>query len=433
MFPEFAQRQLWDAIGEVAANSSALGDDEYAKLAAVTAVLTERGTIESVGGLAGIAARRAVSAAQSSMSLYGNIVRDGWVDTELRRELGALTANERLSGPALIDAARAVVGKFALNSASTFATLAHTLDNLVAALGTASDVEYGLPLGLGLESVVPGGAPRDKVTILFGETGTYKTTLKDNIIDSIVAAGHNVFNCTLEDKADLTAATYLSRATGIPYARIATNTLAADEIELVQRELPSARVYAERVTVCDVAVTIDEVIKEARRLRLQRGGLSAVFVDYVQRVNKRGREPVTAYNEVVERCQDAAHADRVAYFLVSQVNREKMVRRGDYIPQLEDLFGSSAFQHGCKLAIATYLPSKYEPDPSDAAYKRILAERGHDAYRQVVDLWIRKNRVGPVDVHVSAHVDRPTGKMRPLRDALAAGLVGGSPRALRSV
>lgn len=274
----------------------------------------------------------------------------------------------------------------------------------------------GLPTGLGLEKIVPGGVPVDKVTVLFGETGTFKTTLKDNLKDNFALHGHKVLDFNMEDSLELNTYRALSRITGVPYARIAAGTLTEAEKEEL-REVPESELaYLKNITiVSDIPSGADEVVRIARSMKHE--GIKAVFIDYITLLDW-GRDGERAMlNDAMLKFQRAAKRDRMAYIVVSQLSDDRLHAAGrpDARPILRDLFGSSTIGKACKLAIATYRPGKYGP-PRSKYDKEIYGEiyaSDPEEYNDVIELWVRKNIMGEDNVPIYTLCDRRTGLMEP--------------------
>jgi replicative DNA helicase len=276
----------------------------------------------------------------------------------------------------------------------------------------------GLPSGVGLERVVPGGIPRDKVTIFFGETGTFKTTLKANVIDAIAFSDAGlVLDFSLEDSNELTRQRALARASGVPYSRFATREFAKADLDAIDAiDKQALRAYKNVVVIGDIPPTADEIIRTARRYT--RRGLAAVVVDYVTLLDWGGRTEREMLNESMVKFQRAAKRDNVAYIIVSQVNDEKIhgdPKRSDKRPQLRDIFGSSAIKNTCKLAVGVYRPAKYGPPKRgrDLDLYGDMFEKNPAEYADLIELVIRKNVLGRDNVAVQVACDRPTGKMKP--------------------
>lgn len=273
----------------------------------------------------------------------------------------------------------------------------------------------GLPSGVGLERIVPGGIPRDKVTVLFGETGTFKTTLKANIIDAIARSNEGlVLDFSLEDNNELTAQRALSRASGVNYGKFATRDFTAQEQEAIADAAPATlEAYKNVVVVGDVVPTADEIIRTARQYS---SNLVAVVVDYLTLLDWGSMDERQMINHAMVKFQRAAKRDRVAYIIVSQVNEEKIhgdPRRTDKRPQLRDLFGSSTIKNACKLAVGIYRPSKFGAPSKgvDKAEYGELAARDYPAYERIIELIVRKNVLGLSDIAVKVDCQVETGKM----------------------
>lgn len=412
-------RQIWSAIEELSLDSP----EEPVDAIVVGDILSGRGTLAAVGGIEFLT-RLAISAGLPSMAgAYAELVRKGHLTRELRR-LGASIGETLSNGTDPQDCISQIHSKLEAlaggASAEQVTTLAEAcrveiqrVEEFLSQEGSSRQ-SPGLPTGCGLESLVPGGIPRDKVSILFGETGNFKTAVKQIMMDAIARAGGTVLDFTLEDSEELTAQRYLSRHTGIPYAKISARLL--DNVEDLRKADidPAARIYV----VGNVPSTIEEAIRVARGLANKVGKLDAVFCDYIQLMDidssHQGREAQGLYH-ICKQAQKAAHRDKTAWVLLSQVNN-LLDQRPDKRPRLGDLYGSSGMKHTCKLAVATYRPSKHESTPSkDSPWYGVFTQHpnGREIYANALELWIRKG-FGRVNQFVPLWVDAPTGRVREL-------------------
>jgi replicative DNA helicase len=277
----------------------------------------------------------------------------------------------------------------------------------------------GLPCGLGIPRVVPGGIPRDKVTVLFGESGNFKTTVKNALMINMAREGCTVLDASLEDSNELTAQRYLASITNISYGTFSDPSALLDRERTVLQSVDPAELSSRVLLGGDIAPNIDEIIRLARYYKRERG-LSAVFIDYIQLLEGQRRfseREMLTY--VMRKCQNAAKRDKVAYILVSQANRNNEYREAtEKRPKPGDLFGSSTLHQYCKLLIGVYRPSKYNYEPPsaknahplDRSYRELFTvdpsfER---EYSRLLELHVLKNVVGETAV-VHADVDAPTG------------------------
>lgn len=277
----------------------------------------------------------------------------------------------------------------------------------------------GLPCGLGIERVVPGGIPLDKVTVLFGESGNFKTTVKNALMFNLARAGHTVLDASLEDSNELTSQRYLAGITGVPYGAFSDPSNFGNANRQNLNKYDGEGAAANVILGGELAPNIDEIIRVARYYKRERG-LSAVFVDYIQLLEgpKRfsEREMLTY---IMRKAQNAAKRDSIAYVMVSQSNQKVEYRdSNDKRPKTGDLFGSSTLHQYCKLLIGVYRPSKYSYEPPstksshtlDRAYRALYDcdPQFEEEYRRLLELHILKNVVGETAV-VHADVHAPTG------------------------
>lgn len=414
-------RAIWEAAKTFHDENAA------ADIVGLTDRLAAANKLDAVGGYAWLAGLARGYPEAALAERYAEIVKNGWTTRELLRVTGevptALAAGASVQEVA--DRLRRFVDRIEDADSSQCVLLGEEIASERARIAAdrqrmadGKAPESGLPSGLGLESAVPGGIPRDRVTLIFGETGTYKTAIKQWMADAIAASGKYVLDFTLEDSATLTAQRFLSRHTGIPYGRIAARQLDDGEVALIEQLQPLADEVASRtIVVGNVPATIEEAIRLTRHWA-RKVDLAAVFIDYVQLVDQdSARSEAEGLYKLCLQAQRAAHRDRIAWVLVSQMNR-KNTNRDDKRPQLGDLYGSSGIQHTTKLVLGVYRPASHEAVPGkDSPWYAMFHNdpAGPAKYANALELWIRKNVAGESNVFVPLFVDRGTGRMTPAK------------------
>ncbi len=387
--------------------------------------LQTKGKLDAVGGISYLSNCFILASDFGGPSLapfHGEMVRAAYSTRELRRlasEIpGALDAGAGL--PEVLDRVRNFIdtvetsgGEESCSVLGDEISLVHAKLAESAKQRAAGNLKpVGLVTGLGLERYVPGGLPLDKLTMLFGETGMFKTATKQWLADQVALSGRYVLDFSLEDSAELTAQRFLARHSGIPYGRIVTGEITDEEAVRLAELAPKVREAAQRIIVVgNVPSTIEEAVRLSRHWK-RKVDLACVMVDYVQLMEMGQGNEATEIYRLCAVAQRAAHRDKVAWVLLSQMNR-KFDARDDKRPQLGDLYGSSAMGQLCKLAIGVYRPSKYDPAPSgDSVWSSYYANApgGREAYRGALELWIRKNVLGEADVMVPVLVDPPPGR-----------------------
>lgn len=287
----------------------------------------------------------------------------------------------------------------------------------------ANEFRPGLPSGVGLERFVPGGIPRDKVTVIFGDTGNFKTTVKNAIMFNLARAGHRVLDVSLEDSSSLTVARYLAQVHNLPYGLVASGECKVPALSEADRE-----VLGRIVDGSKVRPSIGDIVACARA-----NGVGAVFIDYVQLLDGCSGDHVELAS-AMRLAQLAAARDGVAYVLISQIKQEVKYRAltrdktgrpmGDPRPGIRDCFGSSAISTAAKLGIGVFRPWAYCAVPTNSnspvgVYSSWLdrhpsVEEALQVYPKILELIVDKNVLGPSGQEaatVRCLVEPETGKL----------------------
>ena len=271
----------------------------------------------------------------------------------------------------------------------------------------------GLASGIGLERLCPGGIPRDKVTAVYADEGTFKTTLTTHMMHSIAAAGHKVVNVSLEDSAELCAHRALGRMSGVSFGRINGGVLSEEErARVVAAQLSDA--MQNIFVVDDVEPTMDRALAAARAVP----GCAALVVDYIQLLDD-GKDQKSTLDASVRKAQLFAKSSRIAVILVSQRVKVDDQHREDPRPQTKDMFGSSAMRMGVKLAVGLFRPWNYCKVPTNAKgaygpYVKWISSNPDNAevYKDLLEVHVTKNVLGPPGAyHVLVHPE--TGVIEP--------------------
>lgn len=266
------------------------------------------------------------------------------------------------------------------------------------------EFQPGLPSGIGIERFVPGGIPRDKVTCIFGDTGNFKSTVKNAILFSLARAGHRCLDVSLEDPSSLTVARYLAQKHGLPYGQIATGQVAVPALD-DQDTATLGRI----IDGSQLRPRMLDIVAEARRQ-----SVVAVFLDYVQLLDGCSADH-TELAESVRLAQLSAGRDGIAYVLVSQVkqdvrwratNKDKSGRpMGDPWASIRDTFGSAAISTGSKLGLSVWRPWATSPlaehrSSAIELYRDWIDNHSSqdyawEKYPRILEIIVDKNVLGP--------------------------------------
>ncbi len=347
---------------------------------------------------------------------WATIVREHWLSRQLR------AVNASLTGEASADLST-VRTRLERLEASTGRKLP-TLDHL---LVPDYNKPNGLPSGLGIERISPTDIPKGRVTVVFGETGNFKSTVVNNMLWAMVNAGNKVLNVPLEDANELNSMRFLARATGIGYGRLeAGYLLTPEEKKLINAVPQSFKQKCSNVIMGgEIPPDIDEIIRMAAYHKRQHG-IDAVIIDYLQclepprHMNRKAEYEFTKY--VMRRLQAAAKRENLAIILVNQIDKEASRRLDDPRPREADMLGGSSVRQMSKLTIGVHRPAKYYMQPSEKVshytncYLNAFHNRPDGAHwwKNLLMLYILKNIAGEPGVILHATVDPPTGVITPI-------------------
>lgn len=282
----------------------------------------------------------------------------------------------------------------------------------------------GLPSGLGLERRVPGGIPRDKVTTLFAESGSFKTTVVGAMQLAMALAGHRVLFVTLEDSKELAAHRLLAGESGLAYGAISGGVLDQADVATLAVSDTVADAASRIYVTDDVDPTIEDILDLAGRAVASPKGLDAVFIDYLQYLDGPGDEKSTL-TRAIKAGSRFAKVHNCAVVFVSQQKQGMERDTKDPRPKIGDLFGSSSMRMFSKLLLGLFRPYKYYPNPDSRAigqslYARFMAAHPEHAamYPGILEVHLLKNVLGS-DKPVFLYVDPPTGVVRNFDNELA--------------
>ncbi len=398
--------------------------NEPVDLMTFEAEVNRRGMLEAVGGVAALARYMLLVPTGDNAGYYASIIRERSFGRRLR--VAAAGATTRLEAGA--DWRGELVGlRTALEDLEDQAhtdppTLRAAVEGELASIRRGDASTVGLPTGVGIERACPAGVPLGYVTTLFGESGSFKSTIVNNVAWSIAAAGHGVLHVSWEDSTQLTAQRFIAQQTGIGYGRLAARVLEDHERGLTVGE--TAQETAGRIIMAgSTDANMDSVIRAARLYKRLKG-ISVVVVDYLQIMDYENRgNRHEAISDAVKTAQRAAAKDGLAYILVSQVKTD-IGERDDPRPKMEDCFGSGAIKQFTKLGISVFRPWRYCRVPAAkgaySEYHRLAKAwpEGADTflrtvYPRILELGLDKNVMGEAPVLVHVLVDPPTGRIEP--------------------
>ncbi len=254
----------------------------------------------------------------------------------------------------------------------------------------------GFPTGIAKLDEKIGGWQPGIVTIVAARPGMGKSSLGLATADECSKAGFGVHLFSLEDTEEAYADRTLSRSSGVPAETLRNADLQRGEISDISRAMHGLK---GRKWLVDgrSGISADEIVRSVRRHR-RANGTCVVIVDYVQLVRRHPRmSGHEALTEIVTTLADAAKLDRLAYVVMSQLNR-KIEERTDKRPQMQDLRESGSLEERSKCVVGLYRGSVYgkpikgidwHPD-----WKQHSFEPDEDEFASTAQVCVLKNNNG---------------------------------------
>ena len=154
------------------------------------------------------------------------------------------------------------------------------------------------------------------------------------------------------------------------------------------------------------ALTVPELKSKLRKLKIEKGWLDIVIIDYLQLMHgtSYAGNRVQEISDISRSLKELARELEVPIMALSQLSRA-VEQRVDKKPQLSDLRESGAIEQDADAVLMLHREDYYDPDTDK---------------KGATDVCIRKNRngaVGEVELHFQKEIMRFTEKPGAVRDA----------------
>jgi len=235
--------------------------------------------------------------------------------------------------------------------------------------------QRGLSSGITSFDEAAGGLNAGQLIVVAARANMGKTFVCVGIADGIAETFRKDEDLQPTDSKNRVAIFSLEMSVEEIYRRITAMNLGIDfeDIEQSQRDELQADVYEELIRTAGKTIWISETPRltheeiRAQCLMLKaRGGLDAVFIDYLQLIQPpeeaRGNS-VQALEIITRELKILARELGVPIILLSQLNRQTesrgSARDGNYRPQLSDLRGSGSIEQDADTVILLYRHDYY--------------------------------------------------------------------------
>jgi len=207
---------------------------------------------------------------------------------------------------------------------------------------------------------------------------------------------------SLEMSSDQIVDRILSTIAGVPMYKISKGNMDADDFDRIGRateQLSDTNVYLDDKGTSTVSVLKSKL----RRLKVEKGSLDLVVVDYLQLMSGEGLKfagnRVLEISEISRALKELAKELSVPIVVLSQLSRN-VEQRIDKQPQLSDLRDSGAIEQDADGVMMLFREEYYDTDTDR---------------KGATDVFIRKNRNGPIG-EIELYFDKQTMKFLSLGD-----------------
>jgi len=241
-----------------------------------------------------------------------------------------------------------------------------------------------------------------ELLILAARPSMGKTAFALNLLTNMaVNQKKSVALFSLEMGAEQIADRVLSTVSWIPMWKIAKWQLAPEDFTIMgeaMEVLSDTKIYIDDKW----STTIPEIKSKIRRLKIEKGTLDLVIIDYLQLMSGSGSwyswNRVQEISEISRWLKELARELEMPIMALSQLSRE-VEKRVDKKPQLSDLRESWAIEQDADAVIMLHREDYYDPDTDK---------------KWLTDVCVRKNRNGPVG-EVELYFEREIMKFTELK------------------
>ncbi len=343
--------------------------------------LERSASLESAGGLTGLAGLMDVVATAAHAGHYADVVRQKAVLRRLVTAGSAIvdqaTRPGALSQEVLDEAERAVFEVGAAGASGEAESIAQVLkstwDKIEAFHGSQGTVT-GLPTDYFELDRYTAGLHEQELIIVAGRPAMGKSTFALNLVRR-VALDHGAPSLlfSLEMSAENLVQNMLCAHARIDAQRLRTGKLTKEEWTHLGRStdaLGQAPLWIDDTP----AISLAELRGKARRLRA-REGVRFVAVDYLQLVTAstlaRGRSREQEISEISRGLKALAKELDITVLALAQLNR-KPEGRQDNRPILSDLRESGAIEQDADVVLLLHRPEYYEPTPENEGRAEVI-------------------------------------------------------------
>ncbi|RKW25344.1 replicative DNA helicase, partial [Candidatus Gracilibacteria bacterium] len=258
----------------------------------------------------------------------------------------------------------------------------------------------------GIDKMLTGFKPGELI-ILAARPSMGKTAFALNVLNNVALKQQKtVVFISLEMSSESIVDRILSEVAGVPMYKL-NGSEQMNEEDFSKIGEANSTLGVAKIFIDDRgALTVPELKSKLRKLKIEKGGLDIVIIDYLQLMHgtSYAGNRVQEISDISRSLKELARELEVPIMALSQLSRA-VEQRVDKKPQLSDLRESGAIEQDADAVLMLHREDYYDPDTDK---------------KGATDVCIRKNRngaVGEVELHFQKEIMRFTEKPGAVRDA----------------
>ncbi len=394
-----AHSEIYEAILEL------YGRGEPIDVLSVSSRITERGTLDSVGGSSYLATLVSSVPTASHIEHYGGIVRKKKILRDLINasyQIGEMGFDEASEIETLLDGAEKKI--FQISQHSLKQNFLHLKDMLSEAwnrfdiLHNGENTLRGVGTGFPELDGILSGFQKSDLIILAARPSLGKTSLALNIAKN-VALIHNtpVGIFSLEMSRDQLVDRLLASEAHIDLRSLRNGKLRDGDTD---SDFVRIRDAMDRLAQAPIFIddsgssSIMQIRTMARRLKIEQKELGLLVIDYLQLIAGNGRPEnrVQEVSEISRSLKSLARELDVPILALSQLSRA-VESRTDGIPRLSDLRESGSIEQDADVVMFIHREDKIKKNTEKKNIAEIRIEKHRNGPTGIVELFFNENQV----------------------------------------
>jgi replicative DNA helicase len=382
-------RRLYGAI------LSLFEKNEPIDIVTLTDYLRRTNELESIGGLSYLSSLASGVLTSANIKYHAKIVREKALLRSLIQtatHIASRVYEDSLDADEMVDYAEKMIFDIADKRTKTsFSSLKDVIKDtfkMIEHLYDKKEAITGVPSGFKDIDELTSGFQSGDLIIIGGRPGMGKTAFALNIAQHVgIDLKEPVAVFSLEMSKEQLALRMLCAESMVDSSRVRKGFIGKQDWPRLTNA--AGRLAESPIFIDDSsAITVLEVRAKARRLKMERGALSLVVVDYLQLMRSRGNfeRREQEISEISRSLKALAKELRVPVIALSQLNRG-VESRGDRRPTLADLRESGAIEQDADVIVFLYRDEIYNKNnPSNKGKAEVIIAKQRNGPTGVVNL-----------------------------------------------